>query len=95
MFLEKHCRDYGAHKTVEKINKDIKKNTDILTFLYSVLTPKQQNAIPTHIQNIFWAIKQISINFKVFLTCKNYVSENNDIKLEINRKICGKCSNIY
>ena len=49
MFLEKHCRDYGAHKTVEKINKDIKKNTDILTFLYSVLTPKQQNAIPTHI----------------------------------------------
>lgn len=94
MFLEKHYRDYGAQKTVKKINKEIKKNTDILTFLYSVLTPKQQNAIPTHIQNVFWAIKQISINFKVFLTYKNYVSENNKIKLEINRKICRKCSNI-
>ena len=48
MSLEKYYRDYGAQKTVEKINKDIKKNTDILTFIYSVLTPKQQNASRTH-----------------------------------------------
>lgn len=95
MFLEKHYRDYGAQKAVEKINKDIRKNTDILAFMYSVLTPKQQNASPTHTDRTYSGQKnQISINFKVFLTCKNYVSENNDVKLEINRKICEKCSNI-
>ena len=49
MFLEKHYRDYGAQKTVEKINKDIKKNTDILTFLILKTKTLVTDTIKVHI----------------------------------------------
>lgn len=39
MFLG-YYRDYGPRKLWKKINKEIKKNTDILTFLYYISDPQ-------------------------------------------------------